>query len=294
MLVALLGTLKAGAIYVPLDTGFPERRLEYILNSLQVSCLITQAGCWEKLEGVRPGLTALREVVCLGATAQFQKEGQVRVWRMSDLDCQVADNLDCQVGPDDLAYIIFTSGSTGQPKGVTLQHRPVVNLIEWVNRNFSVNIGDRVLFITSLCFDLSVYDIFGILAAGGTIHIAGEEQIRDPQRLLALLCQEPVTFWDSAPAALQQLTPFLTRSNQEIERSQLRLVFLSGDWVPVRLPDQVKEVFTNAKVIALGGATEAAIWSNYYPVSSRSSEWVSVPYGKPIQNASYYILDNRI
>src|SRR5919199_4297070 len=89
-----------------------------------------------------------------------------------------------------------------------VQHRPVCNVIDWVNRTCDVGPADRLLFVTSLCFDLSVYDIFGILAAGGTIRVASGYDLRNPERLLGLLYDDGITFWDSAPAALQQLAPF--------------------------------------------------------------------------------------
>src|SRR5262249_3973075 len=155
-----------------------------------------------------------------------------------------------------------TSGSTGLPKGVAVRHRPVVNLIEWLNGEQGVGAGDRVLFVTSLCFDLSVYDVFGLLAAGGSIHLVAEPELRDPERLVGLLCRAGIPLWDSAPAALQQLVPFFPPPGE----TRLRLVLLSGDWIPVALPDQVRRSFLEARVIALGGATEAAIWSNSFPV----------------------------
>jgi thioesterase domain-containing protein/acyl carrier protein len=123
------------------------------------------------------------------------------------------------------------------------------------------------------------------------VRVASTAALRDPLRLLAMLREEPITFWDSAPAALQQLTPFL--SGPPIE-ARLRLVFLSGDWIPLGLPDQVRGHFTKARVIALGGATEATVWSNSYAVEAVDAEWSSIPYGKPIQNARYYVLDGHL
>ncbi|HYU31238.1 MAG TPA: 2,3-diaminopropionate biosynthesis protein SbnA [Thermoanaerobaculia bacterium] len=189
--------------------------------------------------------------------------------------------------PEDVAYVIHTSGSTGAPKGIAVQHAPAVQLVDWVNRTFGVGPGDRLLFITSLCFDLSVYDIFGTLAAGGTVHIASEAALREPAELVRLLSEEPITIWDSAPAALQQLAPLFPAG----ERRALRLVLLSGDWIPVPLPDEVRAAFPGARVVSLGGATEATVWSNWYPIGAVDPRWPSIPYGRPIANARYHVLD---
>jgi amino acid adenylation domain-containing protein len=197
-------------------------------------------------------------------------------------------------GPEDVAYVIHTSGSTGAPKGVVVRHAAAVQLVDWVNRRFEVGPADRILLVTSLCFDLSVYDIFGLLAAGGSIEVAASPDLRDPARLLDLLYHRPVTFWDSAPALLQQLAPSLTRPPAGGDDRRLRLVFLSGDWIPLSLPEEVRRAFPGAQVVSLGGATEAAVWSNFFPVASRDPLWVSIPYGRPIRNARYYVLDERL
>jgi len=111
-------------------------------------------------------------------------------------------------------------------------------------------------------------------------------------RLAAMLRDEPVTLWDSAPAALQQLAPLFPAREEAIRRRcPLRLVLLSGDWIPVGLPDQVRTAFPAARVIGLGGATEATVWSNRYPIGEVDPRWPSIPYGRPIANARYYVLD---
>ena len=219
--------------------------------------------------------------------------GQTAIlWTVEQLERMPSGNVASSVGPENTAYIIFTSGSTGAPKGVMVRHRPVINVIEWVNQTFAVGPQDRLLFVTSVCFDLSVYDVFGMLAGGGSIRVVSETDLQSPERLLDCLQHEPITFWDSAPAALQQAVPLLSR---EIGRKNaLRLVFFSGDWIPVKLPDAVRAAFPGARVISLGGATEAAIWSNFFPIEKVDPDWPSIPYGKPIQNARYYILDRRL
>jgi len=302
MVAALLGILKAGAAYVPLEITYPPIRLHWILATLPIRQIVTQRTHLPAINALDP-LPELDQIICLdlpGFPSRLEGAGSgnlsgsphVSTWE--DLRSYAGENPIPQVNSEDLAYIIFTSGSTGTPKGVMVCHRPVINLIEWVNRTFDVNANDRILFVTSLSFDLSVYDIFGLLASGAAIHIASDRDLRDPERLLRLLETEPITFWDSAPAALQQLVPFMGVRREPEPQPTLRLVFLSGDWIPVKLADQVRAHFPSAEVVGLGGATEATVWSNYYRIGDVDPRWTSIPYGKPLQNAQYYILDERL
>jgi thioesterase domain-containing protein/aryl carrier-like protein len=141
--------------------------------------------------------------------------------------------------------------------------------------------------VSSFGFDLSVYDVFGVLAAGGAVRLVSTAATRDPAALWQMVTEEGITCWDSTPATLQQLTPWLTATPT---RGSMRLVLLSGDWIPVPLPDQVRQGWPDAAVVALGGATEATIWSNVYPVGAVDPRWPSIPYGRPIPHARYYVL----
>ncbi|CAD1792148.1 amino acid adenylation domain-containing protein [Xanthomonas euroxanthea] len=273
MVVAVLGVLKSGAAYVPLDHAYPTERLVYMLDDSDPSVLVTQAGFMAE--------SATSRITTLFCDSEgfFTGTGP-------DHDPDPGLTGACA---DDLAYVIYTSGSTGRPKGVMVQHRPVVNLIDWVNREFDVGPEDRLLFTTSLCFDLSVYDILGVLAAGGTIRVAAKDDVADPRRLLDILHDERITFWDSAPAVFGQLLPWLATDRPG--NTYLRLAFFSGDWIPLELPAAVRAAFPACQVVALGGATEATVWSNAYRVDAVAPGWTSVPYGKPIQNARYHVLD---
>ncbi len=313
-IVAVLGILKAGAAYVPLETSFPKARIQLLLSSLAINCLVTQTLLVPNLHELQQQLPVLQHLICLDESKYSQtipsslfSQGGLggakyaeapfsgwQVWLRADLEQLSTENLLASASSDDIAYVIFTSGSTGMPKGVVVRHQPVINLIEWVNKTFAVNSSDRVLFVTSLCFDLSVYDIFGLLAAGGSIRVVSSRDVQDPEALLRIFYHEPITFWNSAPPALQQLAAFFPTVKSSDLVSQLRLVFLSGDWIPVKLPDLIKATFPGVEVISLGGATEATVWSNYYPIGKVEPHWVSIPYGKPIQNARYYILDSNL
>ncbi|HEY6323921.1 MAG TPA: amino acid adenylation domain-containing protein [Thermoanaerobaculia bacterium] len=273
MAAALLGILKAGAAYVPIEPAFPPPRLRYILDALAVRAAVASAGFLPRLAALQPELPRLAHLVPLGGAA-----GQ---------PCGPPPR---PVDAGALAYVIFTSGSTGNPKGVAVRHRQAVSLVRWVNRTFAVGASDRLLQTASLGFDLSVYDLFGLLAAGGSLRIATAAELAEPARLADLLLRGDITFWDSAPAALQQLAPLLP---ERPAAAPLRLAFLSGDWVPLGLAPRLRAAFPAARVIALGGATEAVVWSNFFPVGALDPRWVSVPYGRPIDNARYHVLDAR-
>jgi amino acid adenylation domain-containing protein len=210
-----------------------------------------------------------------------------------DLNNYSCENLGLTINSHQLAYTIYTSGSTGQPKGVMIEHHSVINLNLWVNSTFNINQQDRLIFITSICFDLSVYDIFGVLFSGGSIIVAEQHEILDLSNLASLLKTYKATFWDSVPTTLDFLIRGLESSETEYIQTDLRLVFLSGDWIPVNLPGRIKKFFPNAQVISLGGATEATVWSNFYPITNVYPSWKSIPYGRPIANNFFYILDEK-
>lgn len=285
MIPALFGILKSGGVYVPIDVSNPTSRIKYILENLNIRFALSQEENLERL--IKTNCLAKKQIICLDENGQIDANVQDEIITYSKNEV----NLALSISPEKYAYVIFTSGSTGTPKGVTVTHKPVINLIEWITKEFLMSDKDQVLLVSSLSFDLSVYDIFGLLAVGGSVRVVSDEAIREPSQLLQYLINEPITFWDSAPAALQQLVPFLPSKKV---KSKLRLIFQSGDWIPLSLPNKIKSIFSNVSFIALGGATEATVWSNYYPVKEMNPKWKSIPYGKPIQNARYYILDSSL
>jgi amino acid adenylation domain-containing protein len=195
-----------------------------------------------------------------------------------------------QVSPDRLAYVIFTSGSTGTPKGVMIAHAAATNTIRDVTQRFGITKHDRILALSSFAFDLSVYDVFGVLGAGGTVILPTDAEARDPAAWSRLVREEQVTIWNSVPALMELLLSYLQASDQDIG-SDLRLALLSGDWISVGLPARLRAVSPNTRIVSLGGATEASIWSIAYPIGEVDSAWRSIPYGKPLANQQFYILN---
>ncbi|HEX8650761.1 MAG TPA: amino acid adenylation domain-containing protein [Pyrinomonadaceae bacterium] len=272
--VAVLGILESGAAYLPVDPELPTERLHYILEHGEVSLVLTQS--WLDAGLQWPEQT---ERLCVDDEAAWH-----------DLD---ASSLPSTQRPDDLAYVIYTSGSTGRPKGVMIDHAGAVNTILDINQRFAVGPEDRVLALSSLSFDLSVYDIFGTLAAGGTIVMAEAWAGRDPSRWLEMMIRQRVTVWNSVPALMEMLVEYAGGRGERLPDT-LRLVMLSGDWIGLKLPDQIRALCTAPQIISLGGATEASIWSILYPIEEVDASWKSIPYGRPMKNQRFYVLNELL
>jgi amino acid adenylation domain-containing protein/non-ribosomal peptide synthase protein (TIGR01720 family) len=286
LVVALLAVLKSGAAYVPVEPNWPAARVAQMGADSWVAAVTGPDIPAAVHDLLSRSNSPAHILVCGSAIADRPPMGIPPDW----LHGLPEHNPECLSTPDNCAYVIFTSGSTGRPKGVVVRHRPVINLLTWVNDTFCIRPADRLLFITSVAFDLSVYDVFGVLAAGGSIRIASAAETRDPAALARILATESITCWDSAPAALDQLASLLPATTSGAGPS-LRLVFLSGDWIPLQLPPTIQAAFPGVRVVALGGATEATVWSNYFDVLLVDPAWSSIPYGRPIRNARYYVLD---
>ncbi len=269
--LAALAISMAGAAYVPIDPSLPLLRRQFLLEHGRISVTLTRPDLLERLE--------LPASMCSISISEQSLQP-----RESDHPLVLP-----VVSPDALAYVIYTSGSTGEPKGVMLNHRSVCNTLEDINARFSVSSQDCVLGLSSLSFDLSVYDIFGTLAAGATLILPEEQARRDPGRWLQLVRREGVTIWNSVPALLEMWLEYMDTVTEELV-PDLRLVMLSGDWIALSLPQRLWDRCPQSQLISLGGATEAAIWSIYYPVVQVAEHWKSIPYGNPLRNQSWQIL----
>src|SRR6185503_1776969 len=194
------------------------------------------------------------------------------------------------VGPADIAYVIYTSGSTGKPKGVVLDHRGRVNNFVDFNRRFNVSTGDALIALASLSFDMCAYDVFGILAAGATIVMPLAEEMQDAPAWARLMQKERVTIWHTAPAMLKMLVDHC-ESDPSLVPEALRLALLGGDWIPVTLPDRLRALVPEAKVVSMGGATECSMDSTIFEIEEVDPAWRSIPYGEPMANQRAYVLD---
>jgi amino acid adenylation domain-containing protein len=270
--VAVLGITRAGGAYLPIDASLPAERIAQLLAAGQVELAVVQPAVEERLSWPA-GIERIR----IGADEPA-----------TDAAAELP-----AAGPEDLAYVIFTSGSTGVPKGVMIDHRGALNTVVDVNQRYAVGPEDRVLGLSALNFDLSVYDIFGLLAAGGALVLPDAAASRDPEAWAALVAAERVTIWNSVPALLEMMAHYAADRGAE-RLASLRVAMLSGDWIPVTLPDRIRALVPGLGVHSLGGATEASIWSITSPIGEVPPSWTSIPYGVPMLNQRFHVLDERM
>jgi epothilone synthetase B len=172
-----------------------------------------------------------------------------------------------------------------------IEHRSALNTVLDINERFEVRADDRILALSSLSFDLSVYDIFGALAAGATIVMPHPMSAQEPGDWADLGRQERVTIWNSVPALLEMWVGHLEGRQKD---HSIRLALLSGDWIPVGLPDRARAALPGLQLVSLGGATEASIWSIGYPISAVGKDWRSIPYGQPLRNQQMHVLNEEM
>ncbi len=262
---SVLACHAVGAAYIPLDPNLPEHRRQVILKQSQADALISDIEL-QPLDGL--------------SLVYPEPKGQG------------IETPNSAPGPA-LAYIIYTSGSTGTPKGVAISHRAAQNTLDDMIQRFGLGPDDNILGLSALSFDLSVYDIFASLQRGACLVLPHPDHLKDPQHWHQLLSEHQVTVWNSVPALLDMLLTWCEGQQADLPAS-LRLVLLSGDWTPLSLPARLKALAPNCELIVLGGATEAAIWSNFQRVGEVPSHWPSIPYGRPLSGQYYRVLDAQL
>ncbi|MEM9808707.1 MAG: amino acid adenylation domain-containing protein, partial [Cyanobacteria bacterium P01_D01_bin.56] len=266
MVVGLLGILKSGGAYVPIDPTYPQERLGFMLTDAQVPVLLTSAAVAEQLPPC-PG-----KQLCLD-----------RDWEEI---CGVSDrNPISAVKAHNLAYVIYTSGSTGKPKGAMNTHRGIVNRLLWMQDQYQLTLEDTILQKTPFCFDVSVWEFFWPLITGAKLVVARPEGHKDRDYLVQLIAEERITTLHFVPSMLQI---FLGANDLETCYS-LKRVICSGEALPFDLQSRFFERL-QCELHNLYGPTEAAIDVTYWQCQP-DSELQKVPIGKPVANTQLYILD---
>ncbi|MFP4731383.1 amino acid adenylation domain-containing protein [Pasteurella multocida] len=263
--------------YLPLAVGQPLARVQTIIDTAQCELMLVSKDTYSTMQDNFPAL----KIVVVDELTQSLCSNKPPVLLPAPGDSELS------------AYVIFTSGSTGIPKGVEVSHRAAVNTCLDINRKFSLTSRDVVYGVSALSFDLSVYDIFGTFFAGATLCLPDGSSSNDPALWYQDVLNNQVTIWNSSPALFQMLLEYIRRENLTIPAC-LRLVMLSGDWIPLSLVRHVLDSQHPLQLVSLGGATEAAIWSVYYPINTLQDHWQSIPYGKALANQQLYVLDEKL
>ncbi|MGL4623043.1 MAG: amino acid adenylation domain-containing protein [Chroococcidiopsis sp.] len=261
MIVGLLGILKAGGAYVPLDPSYPQERLSFIIQDTQLPVLLTQ----HRLLEIVP--THQIQIICIDN------------WQA--IAGQPADDPSSEVQPQNLAYVIYTSGSTGKPKGVAIEHRNTIAFINWAEEFFTTEQLAGVLASTSLCFDLSIFEIFVTLSCGGKVIVA-----QNALHLPNLPAANEVTLINTVPSAIAEL--FRMKGIP----TSVQAVNLAGEPLQSALVQQLYQLDHIQQVFNLYGPTEDTTYSTVALMEKGTSEIPSI--GRPISQTQVYLLDAHL
>ncbi|MEO8425575.1 MAG: amino acid adenylation domain-containing protein [Verrucomicrobiota bacterium] len=258
MVIGLLGILKAGGAYVPLDPAYPDARLAFMLEDTRTPVVLTE----EKLRQKWRNRGTV--IVCLDTE-------WANIAQNSDQNPSVSTT------PNDLAYVIYTSGSSGRPKGVAIEHHSVIALVHWARQAFTPEELAGVLASTSICFDLSIFELFVTLNCGGKVIIA-----ENALQLSSLPAANEVTLVNTVPSAMAELL----RAGGIPD--SVRVVNLAGELLPARVVDQIYQSRTIQKVYDLYGPTETTVYSTFTLRKAGGPSTI----GRPLSNEQIYLLSS--
>jgi amino acid adenylation domain-containing protein len=263
MLGAVLGVLKAGAAYLPLDPSHPVSRLELVFTDAQASLLLTQ-------ENLAAQLHTSARVICL--------DSEQTLWAREN-----GADLDTTNTPDSLAYVIYTSGSTGRPKGVAIEHGALTNLLRSMEREPGLSATDTLVSVTTLSFDIAALELFLPLMTGARLVIATKEQVLDGYQLLKVLEQSQATVMQATPAGWRMMLEAGWKGQPRLK------VLCGGEALPRDLADSLLDC--SGDVWNVYGPTETTIWSSATRLEKQTGP---VPVGPPIANTQFYVLDEHL
>jgi amino acid adenylation domain-containing protein len=281
LIVGMMGILKAGAAYLPLDPAHPKQRLAYMLEDASVKVLLTGQRLFAGLS------SSLAQRVCLDSDWDaISQEG--------------ADDLPDSVPGDFLAYVIYTSGSTGRPKGVQIEHSSIASLVAATDFLFQSPEQEAWTLFHSCAFDFSAWEIWGCLLRGSRLVIVPLQTAQSPAEFFDLLRVETVTVLNQTPSSLRQLINLTGENGQEsrvqavrtIAELPLRLIICGGEALSAELADQMAD--WQVPVWNFYGPTEAAVWAAAGKIEPNNSKEGLLPIGSPLANTQIYVPDANL
>ncbi|GAA3738554.1 amino acid adenylation domain-containing protein [Streptomyces tremellae] len=275
-IASVLGVLAAGCTYLPIGADQPDARLRRVVSLAGCRVVLT-----DRSSGAGEGVAVLRPADALGHGGPLP-----------------APHLGGGVGAAELApaYVLFTSGSTGEPKGVEVGHEAAMNTIADLVGRYGLGPRDRTLGVSAMEFDLSVFDVFAALTAGGAVVVVREAERGDARAWAALVRRHRVTVLNCVPVLLDMLLVAAGDATDTGLGDSLRVVLLGGDWVGTDLPGRLAARVPGCRFVALGGTTETAIHSTVYEVEDPDAlpaSWRAVPYGAPLGGVACRVVDEQ-
>ncbi|NEP57544.1 MAG: amino acid adenylation domain-containing protein [Symploca sp. SIO2G7] len=287
--IAIFGILKAGATYVPLDPYAPIKRIAFIINNCQIKILISTKKRIDTL-----GANSLEELQSLNSVILTDKKEGATQWLGKIVRWSEVLQAPCNPPPDpnlienDLAYILYTSGSTGTPKGVMISHRASLTFVNWAHNTFQVTAEDRVSNHAPFHFDLSIFDIFTTIKAGGTIILLSATLSVFPINLAKFIAEAKISIWYSVPSILTNLV--LYGQLEKHTFPALRTILFAGEVFPIKYLRQLRKYIPHACYYNLYGPTETNVCT-YYQVPPLDTELTeSLPIGKACANSEVFVL----
>lgn len=271
LIIGILGILKTGNAYVPIDSKYPNERVANIIDGSNISLVITMEKFLDKLPN---------SIKSIAIDRDFEIFKQ-----------RPKDNLHIEIKPEYLCYVINTSGSTGLPKSVGLKHRNITNMINWYLSTNQIRTEDKVLLFTSICFDLTQKNIYTALSVGAQLHLS-PFTIYDPNEISSYIKREKITWITCTPSMIATLIE--SKSEDKLSKLEsLRYVFLGGEVIKKSIfKNWMESKSCNAIIVNYYGPTECSDVVTAYTISKADFyKEGEIPIGKPIPNVKVYILD---
>ncbi|MEW7293174.1 amino acid adenylation domain-containing protein, partial [Aquimarina sp. 2304DJ70-9] len=268
LMITIFGVLKSGNIYLPLSESHPIDRIQYALENSQAKALFTKP---EHFENFNDKIDCLNPVEAKKCSNVYENRAL----------------------PDDIAYIIYTSGSTGRPKGVLIKHTSLVNRLNWMQNQYQLNENDVILQKTPIVFDVSVWELFWWSMCGAKLVLADPGAEKEPQKICEIIEKQKVTTLHFVPSMLNALLSYLSENEDEYTLQSIKNIFTSGEELKVNDAKGFLGYCPDAQLHNLYGPTEATIDVSYHQVS-RTTNYRSIPIGRPIDNTQLFILNKEL
>lgn len=273
---SVIGTVLCGAAYVPLDTQNTSSRIAYCFEQTEAAAILTD----RQMLATYPEIKDTCIVVDTGEMTPGEVPGKNGFVRP-------------EYSLDDLYGIIYTSGSTGMPKGVMLHQAGLINCMAFTRKLLHLTETDRMISLTNLCHDMSIYDIFGILAEGAAVVLPDKDKTKDPDNWLKIIRDHKVTLWNSVPAITEMMLTAADYSG-DADITSLRVILMGGEKLKKSIPTRLRKLNPEIEIYNVGGPTEATIWSIYHKYQEEDQKRDRIPQGRGVDNVKYFVMNDDL